>query len=134
MVNLAEIYLKHFNVSKSILVIDDSVTNLVLLEAVMEEEGYKTILATNVADGLNIMKTQRPALVLLDLLMPKSSGIDFLEALAVDEQIRDIPVFVITAAHQEEYKEKVFEYGATEFFTKPIDIPQLTSRVRAILK
>lgn len=134
MVNLAEIYLKHFNVSKSILVIDDSVTNLVLLEAVMEEEGYKTILATNVADGLKIMKSQRPALVLLDLLMPKSSGIDFLEALVVDEQISDIPVFVITAAHQEEYKEKVFQYGAAEFFTKPIDIPQLTSRVRAILK
>jgi len=134
MVNLAEIYLKHFNVSKSILVIDDSVTNLVLLEAVMEEEGYKTILATNVADGLKIMKSQRPALVLLDLLMPKSSGIDFLEALVVDEQISDIPVFVITAAHQEEYKEKVFRYGAAEFFTKPIDIPQLTSRVRAILK
>lgn len=120
--------------SKSILVIDDSVTNLVLLEAVMEEEGYKTILATNVADGLKVMKSQQPALVLLDLLMPKSSGIDFLEALTADEQIRDIPVFVITAALQEEYKEKVLKYGAAEFFTKPIDIPQLTSRVRAILK
>ena len=100
----------------------------------MEEEGYKTILATGVAEGLEIMKSQLPALVLLDLLMPKSSGIDFLEAVVNDEQISGIPVFVITAAVQEEYKHRVIELGAKEFFTKPIDLPKLTERVKAILK
>jgi CheY-like chemotaxis protein len=134
MVNLADVNFKLLDVSKSILVIDDSVTNLVLLEAVMEEEGYKTILATGVAEGLKIMKSQQPALVLLDLLMPKSSGVDFLEAVAKDEQIRSIPVFVITAAVQDEYKYKVLELGAKEFFTKPIDLPKLTGSVKAILK
>ena len=134
MVILSEVNLKLLDVSKSILVIDDSVTNLVLLEAVMEQEGYKTILATGVAEGLKIMKSQLPALVLLDLLMPKSSGLDFLEAVAKDEQINGIPVFVITAAVQDEYKQKVIGIGAKEYFTKPIDLKGLTSSVKAILK
>jgi len=134
MVNLAEVNFKLLDVSKSILVIDDSITNLVLLEAVMEEEGYKTILATGVAEGLKIMKAQQPALVLLDLLMPKSSGIDFLESVINDAEIRQIPIFVITAAVQDEYKRKVLELGAKEFFTKPINLPKLTARVKAILK
>lgn len=134
MAKLQQVNFKLLVVSKSILVIDDSITNLVLLEAVMEEEGYKTILATGVAEGLKIMKSQQPALVLLDLLMPKSSGIDFLESVVNDEQIRQIPVFVITAAVQDEYKRKVLDLGAKEFFTKPIDLPKLTERVKAILK
>ncbi|SDC86198.1 two-component system, OmpR family, alkaline phosphatase synthesis response regulator PhoP [Williamwhitmania taraxaci] len=133
MVNLAEIIFKRLTVSKSILVIDDSITNLVLLEAVMEEEGYKTILATGVTEGLKIMRSQMPALVLLDLLMPKNSGIDFLEAIANDKQIKDIPVFVITAAVQEEYQHKVIELGAKEFFTKPIDLKKLITRVKTII-
>ncbi len=118
--------------SKSILVIDDSVTNLVLLEAVMEEEGYKTILASNVAEGLKAMREQKPSLILLDLLMPKRSGIDFLEEMRKESQYSDVPVFVVTAGN-EELKLQVKEFGVAGYFTKPIDIKTLTVKVKEVL-
>lgn len=118
--------------SKSILVIDDSITNLVLLEAVMEEEGYKTVLASNVAEGLKAMREQKPSLILLDLLMPKRSGIDFLEEMRKESQYGDVPVFVVTAGN-EELKFQVKEFGVAGYFTKPIDIKTLTVKVKEVL-
>jgi len=119
-------------VSKYILIIDDSETNLVLLEAVLEQEGYQTILARNVADGLKAMWVQKPSLILLDLLMPKRSGIDFLEEMKQSNQFDDVPVFVVTAAN-EGLKPQVMKFGVAGYFTKPIDIKTLTVKVKEIL-
>lgn len=117
---------------KYILIIDDSETNLMLLEAVLEQEGYQTILARNVADGLKAMYAQKPSLILLDLLMPKRSGIDFLEEMKQSNHF-DVPVFVVTAGN-EELKSQVMKFGVAGYFTKPIDINTLMVKVKEILK
>jgi Response regulator containing CheY-like receiver, AAA-type ATPase, and DNA-binding domains len=120
-------------VSKNILVIDDSETNLVLLEAVLGEDGYKTILARSVGEGLKLMKAKNPSLILLDILMPKRSGLDFLTEMRKDASFDQIPVFVVTAAN-DEIKPKVMAFGIADYFTKPIDIISISERVKEVLQ
>jgi len=62
-----------------ILVVDDSTTNVVLLEAILDEKGYQIETALNAKEAYSIIEKETPDLILLDLLMPKISGFDFLE-------------------------------------------------------
>ena len=68
-----------------ILVVDDSTTNVVLLEAILDEKGYKIETALNAKEAYSIIEKDTPDLILLDLLMPKISGFDFLEEIRKNE-------------------------------------------------
>jgi len=61
-----------------ILIVDDSTTNQVLLEAILQEEGYETVTAFGAKEAFKLIEKHRPKLILLDLLMPEVSGFDFL--------------------------------------------------------
>ena len=65
----------------SVLIVDDSATNLVLLEAILQEEGYRTFTAFNAKEAFSIIEHKKPDIILLDLLMPQVSGFDILEKL-----------------------------------------------------
>jgi CheY-like chemotaxis protein len=119
---------------KTILVIDDSTTNTVLLEAVLNAKGYKIETALCVKDAHNIIAKHMPHLVLLDLLMPKINGHDFLKELKSSPKTRDIPVVVVSALTDDENIRKSLELGAIEFVKKPINIPVLIKLVDNLLK
>jgi two-component system cell cycle response regulator DivK len=76
------------NKDYTILVVDDSTTNVVLLEAILDEKGYQIETALNAKEAYNIIDKQTPDLILLDLLMPKISGFDFLEEIRKNEKNR----------------------------------------------
>jgi two-component system, cell cycle response regulator DivK len=112
-----------------ILVVDDSQTNNVLLEAVLSEGGYATQTAMSASEAWALMYKNPPALVLLDLLMPKISGFQLLERMKAKEAYADIPVIIVSALSDPETARVLQDMGADDFFSKPLDIHGLLKRI-----
>jgi DNA-binding response OmpR family regulator len=121
------------NKDSYILVVDDSTTNVVLLEAVFDEKGYKIKTAFSAQEAIGIIEKQTPDLILLDLLMPKINGFDFLRQLRRKKITRDTPVIVVSAATDEENVLKIMEMGVIDFIKKPIDLDYLVEKVESVL-
>jgi CheY-like chemotaxis protein len=119
--------------SPCILVVDDSNTNTLLLNAILKEKGYQINTSLSVKEASASITKQKPDLILLDLLMPKISGFDFLRLLKRDEETRDIPVMVISAITDEGVVKSIMELGAVDFLKKPIDIQYLVDPVEELL-
>jgi two-component system, cell cycle response regulator DivK len=117
-----------------ILVVDDSTTNVVLIEAILDEKGYKIETALNAKEAYSLIEKDTPDLILLDLLMPKISGFDFLEEIRKNEKTKNTPVIVVSALTDEENVEKIMGMGAIDFVKKPIDLQYLVERVESILQ
>lgn len=117
-----------------ILVIDDSTTNIVLLEAILTEKGYLIETALNAREAFIRIEKQIPDLILLDLLMPRVSGFDFLEQLRKNKKTEKTPVIVISAiTSDDENAARINDLGTVDFIRKPIDIQYLVNRVEEIL-
>jgi CheY-like chemotaxis protein len=117
-----------------ILVIDDSTTNIVLLEAILTEKGYQIETALNAREAFLKIEKQIPDLILLDLLMPKVSGFEFLEQLRKNGETKKTPVIVISAINtDDENTQRIKDLEAVDFLRKPIDIQYLVNRVEEIL-
>lgn len=113
----------------NILIIDDSTTNIVLLEAILKEKGYLIHTALSAKEAYSVMKNAIPDLILLDLLMPRISGFEFLEEIRQKDVTKETPVIVITAVNDDEYKKKALKLGATEVLNKPVDIQGILQKV-----
>jgi CheY-like chemotaxis protein len=122
------------NKTSRILVVDDSSTNIVLLEAILNGQGYIIETAQSVKEAYQIIKKDMVHLILLDLLMPRVSGYDFLKEIKENESTRDIPVIIVSAVADPENRKKSIELGAIDFINKPIDIQDFIERIDAILK
>jgi len=117
-----------------ILVVDDSTTNVVLLEAILDEKGYQIETALNAKEAYSIIERESPDLILLDLLMPKISGFDFLEEIRKNSRTKNTPVIVVSALTDEENIDKIMKMGAIDFIKKPIDLQYLVDKVDATLQ
>jgi Response regulator containing CheY-like receiver, AAA-type ATPase, and DNA-binding domains len=116
-----------------ILVVDDSSTNIVLLEAILNGQGYIIDTAQSVREAYQVIKKETPDLILLDLLMPRISGFDFLKELKGNQATKEIPVIIISAVSDPENKKKSVELGALDFINKPIDIQSFIDKINTIL-
>lgn len=117
-----------------ILVVDDSATNIVLLEAILNGQGYNIETAQSVKEAYQIIKKEVVNLILLDLLMPRVSGYDFLKEIKSSESTRNIPVIIVSAITDPENRRKSLELGAIDFINKPIDIQNFIERIEVIIK
>lgn len=117
------------NNNYNILVIDDSTTNIVLIEAVLKKKGYHIQTALSAKEAYKIIKSKKPDLIFLDLLMPQISGFDFLDKIRNEKTTRNVPVIVITAVNDDEYKHKALKLGATEVMHKPVDLQAVIQKV-----
>jgi CheY-like chemotaxis protein len=115
--------------NRNILIIDDSYTNNVLLDAILKEKGYDIHLAYNGEEAHKILRKKDFSLILLDLLMPKVSGFDFLKEIKQEEDTKDIPVIVVSAVTDKKDIEKTLSLGANEYIKKPIDIHNIVNIV-----
>jgi len=104
-----------------------------LLEHVLTGAGYKVVLASNIDEALNQIRTQSPDLILLDLSMPDISGYDFLK-MRVELNIEKIPVIIISAFDSKESISSTKELGAVEFISKPIKINKVLETIASYLK
>ncbi|MDD2550447.1 MAG: response regulator [Bacteroidales bacterium] len=116
-----------------ILIVDDSTTNQVLLEAILQEEGYDTITAFGANEAFKIIEKEKPKLILLDLLMPEVSGFDFLKEVKANPKTSDIAVVVVSAVGSAENVTLCKQLGAAEFFDKPINIPVFINTIKRMV-
>lgn len=116
-----------------ILIVDDSHTNNLLLKALLFENGIDSKMAFNASAAWDLIRQQKPQLILLDLMMPKVSGFQLLERLKRKTEFADIPVIVVSALYEPETEILLKEMGAMDFFPKPVNLAQLLSRVRQLL-
>lgn len=115
------------------MVVDDSETNLILLQAVLEDAGYHVVLMDNSLKAVEYIKHNRPDLILLDLLIPDMDGFDFMKQLSNGSDKLSSPVVVVTAYSNQEYYKKAKELGALDVIDKPINIASLLNTVNKII-
>ena len=118
---------------EKILVIDDSSTNIVLLDALLQREGYEVITSLGAIEGLKYVENLKPDLILLDLLMPEVNGFDFMKSFNQMDNSENIPVIIVSAVGTSENKKISKELGATNFINKPVDIPALLNLIKNTL-
>ena len=119
--------------NKNILIIDDSFTNNVLIEAILEGEGYKIDKAYTVTEALKVVKAKKIELILLDLIMPKRNGYDFLRSVKKNEKTKDIPVMIVSAVTDPGKINKTYDLGAIDYVSKPINIENFVDKVNNML-
>lgn len=117
-----------------ILIADDNAPNADLFEAHLEGSGHETKIVFNGEDALHTAQSWKPAIILLDVMMPKLSGFEVCRRLRADAATRDIAVLMVTALDQATDVETAVEAGTDDFLTKPINKTELLMRVRALLE
>ncbi len=118
---------------KCILVIDDEEYIRRMIGFVLEGSGFDVLQASSTNDGLEIMRTSRPDVITLDLMMPEQSGLDLLAAKQADPDIRDIPTIVITAVGIQADLDVAEQLGASMTLNKPFSQRQLIDTIRSVL-
>ncbi|HHY88684.1 MAG TPA: response regulator transcription factor [Chloroflexi bacterium] len=117
--------------AETILVVDDQTNIRRLLEEYLTEQGFRVLTAGDGQTALYMARHDPPDLVLLDIMMPKMDGYQFLR---VFRQERQIPVIIITARDDETDAVLGLDLGADDYVTKPFRMRELTARVRAVLR
>ena len=117
-----------------ILVVDDEADIVALVAYHLVKAGYRVSTASTGPDALAASRQERPALVVLDLMLPGASGYEVLEKLRTTPATRDIAVLMLTARREEPDRIKGLALGADDYLTKPFSPQELVLRVGAILR
>ena len=119
--------------AKTVLVVDDEQDILDLVRFRLEHDGYRVITASDGEAGLALAQAERPDLCILDVMIPKLTGLEVLAHLRADPTTTGIRVILLTARGQDADIDRGFELGAHDYVTKPFSPRELRRRVNAQL-
>jgi two-component system phosphate regulon response regulator PhoB len=119
---------------KSILVIEDEPAIIDVLTYNLEKEGFDVSSTTNGRDGLQLVKSKVPDLVILDLMLPGTDGLEICRDIRSDPRTRHVRVLMLTAKSEELDEIVGFNMGADDYVTKPFKIKALIHRIKAALR
>jgi class 3 adenylate cyclase len=117
-----------------VLIADDSAVNLKILGTRLAAEGYETVTAADGEQALAAAATERPDLILLDVMMPKVDGFEVCRRLKQDPAFQFTPIIIVTAMGDAKDAVTGLDAGADEYLTKPVDQQALLARVRSMLR
>jgi signal transduction histidine kinase len=118
----------------TILIVDDTPANVLLLERMFAKRGYQTRTVASGKLALQAARTERPDLILLDIIMPEMNGYEVCEQLKSDAALKAIPVIFISALNETIDKVKAFGVGGVDYVTKPFQLEEVYARVQTHLK
>ena len=113
-----------------ILIVEDNDKNRKLERDILQFHGYRTAEATTAEDGIRLAQEDPPALVLMDIQLPRMNGIEALRILRADDRTRAIPVIAVTASAMTQDRQKIMAAGFDGYQAKPIDVIQFVAAVR----
>ena len=117
----------------TILVVDDSPDNVLLVQSILEEDGYHIEIAEDGESAIAQVEANPPQLILLDVMMPGMDGFEVTERIRQQEALPFIPILLITAYDQPSVV-KGLDSGADDFIRKPVELEELLARVRSLLR
>jgi two-component system phosphate regulon response regulator PhoB len=121
--------------NKKILLIEDEpdVIDLLMMQ-LRKAGGFSAISAADGAEGLKKARAEAPALIVLDLMLPRMSGLEVCKILKTDSSTRHIPIIMLTAKAEEVDRIVGLEFGADDYVTKPFSPREMLLRIKAILR
>ena len=123
--------------SKKILIVDDEMNMRMLLKETLEEfedEGVEVLVAENGEEAIKSIKTEKPELVILDVMMPGVDGFEVCNTIKNELGMKDVYILMLTADGQEFNKQKSKDVGTDDFMTKPFDPDEVIKKVAKILE
>ncbi|MEY3112603.1 MAG: phosphate regulatory protein, partial [Pseudomonadota bacterium] len=118
----------------NILLVEDEKSIVTLIKYNLEKEGFKVFCSETGEDALKIIKEKTPDLVILDWMLPDTSGIDVCRQIKIDKKLKNIPVLILTAKGEPDDKIKGLEVGADDYVTKPFNNKELLLRIKSLIK
>ena len=116
------------------MIVDDELINIKVTQRYLEKDGYLNFIpVTDATRVMDLIQVERPDLILLDVVMPRVSGLDILQQLRADPETAGIPVVILTASVEPDIKQRALSLGATDFLAKPVDASELVPRVKNVL-
>lgn len=119
---------------KKILVVDDDKEILMLVSARFSALGFQVLLAHNGKEGLKIAETEKPDLILLDVMLPEMDGFEVCSTLKSNPKFKNIPIVMLTGLNQVNDVKIAIEKGANSYISKPFDSQQLVDVVERLIK
>jgi DNA-binding response OmpR family regulator len=116
-----------------ILIVDDDPHAVEILTRMLEREGYDCVSAASGAAALQLVRAQTVDVILLDVMMPEMDGLQVCERLREDNELRQIPVILLTAKDDMETRSRGMALGVSEYLTKPVNKRELFLRIAAQL-
>jgi two-component system alkaline phosphatase synthesis response regulator PhoP len=118
---------------RNILVVDDDQKLVELIKLYLEKDGYRVLTAYDGQEALEVARSKRPDLIILDLMLPQVDGLDVCRTLREEEEL-EIPIIMLTAKTMEQDRIYGLDLGADDYVTKPFSFGELLARVRAVLR
>ncbi|MCH7498519.1 MAG: response regulator transcription factor [Nitrospinae bacterium] len=119
---------------RSLLLVDDDPEILTLLRAKLADEPFELLTAVEGESALNIVRTQKPDLVVLDVNLPGLSGLEVCRSLRADKDTRDIPIIILSGRSDQIDRVLGLEFGADDYVTKPFNPRELILRIHNVLR
>ena len=118
---------------KKVLLVDDSRTSVFMEEMILKKGPYDIVVAADGQEGVEKALAERPDLILMDMIMPRMTGLEAVRALRARAETKDIPIIMVTTRGEGDNVERGFESGVNDYVTKPIDGLLLLAKVRDYL-
>ena len=116
-----------------VLIVDDSPTDVHVMQKALEQHGFQTAAAADGSEGLRLAREMRPDLILMDIVLPGVNGFQATRELANDPQTRRIPVIMVTSKDQETDRIWGMRQGAVDYLVKPVSMDKLIEKAQAAL-
>jgi len=119
---------------KEILIVDDETNVVVPIQFLMEQQGYRVMIAERGEDALDLIYHYKPDLVILDIMLPGMDGYEVCEIIRLNPNYRDVKIIFLTAKGREVEIAKGLSLGADAYITKPYSNDELVAKVKELLE
>jgi CheY-like chemotaxis protein len=116
-----------------ILLVEDNEMNRDMLSRRLERRGYQVVIAVDGQQGVDMARSEKPDLVLMDMSLPVLDGWEATRRLKADADTRPVPIIALTAHAMAGDREKAMEAGCDDYDTKPIELPRLLGKIEELL-
>lgn len=120
--------------TKKVMIVEDNELNMKLFTDLIEASGYETIQIMNGMEAVELARTHKPDLILMDIQLPEVSGLEVTKWLKEDDELHSIPVIAVTAFAMKGDEERIRQGGCEAYISKPISVPGFLQTIKSFLE